>query len=74
MSEWYRHHLFKHWMIFGKHRKTGLVDVSDGDRDVLTGVKEPEAEAVCEERHKILQRLDDVLEQICPDCNEEEKK
>jgi hypothetical protein len=51
---------FKKWMMFGV-AKDGAVDVSDGDGDVLTGIKKSEAENIIKERDKIVDALIEAI-------------
>lgn len=51
----------KRWMIFGVHSVSGLVDISDGDSDILTGIKKEEAEKIIEERGKVVNLLIELI-------------
>lgn len=68
MSDLFKHHHYRSWFVFGKYPETGRVDVSDGERDVLTNVDEAKANWVIKERDEVLDRLDEVVQRNCPLC------
>lgn len=64
MKAKYIEETFKKWMIFGEHPETKLVDISDGDRDVLTGIRREEAEKIIKDRDMV---IDVIIELIGDD-------
>ncbi len=57
----------KRYFVFGKH-PDGLVDVSDGDRDVVTHVTRSEAERLIADRDEVLDLLLHMLEEVATSC------
>jgi hypothetical protein len=44
------------WFIFGTH-PDGTVDISDGNRDVITGIPREAAEKACELQNEFFKKL-----------------
>jgi hypothetical protein len=70
MREKYVEERFPRYMIFGRDPKSGKVDVSSVDRDIVTKVCEDEANYLIDERDKIvtfLWKLADAFDKANPE-------
>lgn len=56
MNEKYIEERYPRWFIFGKSAE-GLVDVSNGNQDVITNVTEAQANELIAERNKLIDAL-----------------
>lgn len=52
--------LFSSWFVFGIHKETGNVDLSDGDSDIFTDLPVEAAARIIAARDKFLEEIEAV--------------
>jgi len=53
---------YKQYFIFGKNEEKGLVDISDGDKDIYEGIPEPIAKLIIENRNETILAIFELIQ------------
>ncbi len=64
MKQKYIEERYGFWFVFGKHRGSDLVDVSDGERDVVCAIPEEIAEYLIKQHNGLVEELGEVISEF----------